>query len=404
LGVHLTGKHQVALAVFFCVGARVFAETPTEGDSEGKLATFGGQAVASASTGDPDFFDQSDYDNSALRVRRLDLDGSLRLGRRASLLAEVRGNQGDGVSVSALYIRFRPFLDRSLDFQLGRIPPSFGAFGRHGYGADNPLIGYPLGWQYLTSLRADAIPDTSDELLRWRASGWHLFYPIGAQTGAHGLPVATADRWSTGLQVHVGSEPVSLALALTTGTLSHPTVRETSGGKQVSGRLQFKPTIGLVMGLSASRGLFLDRSVTEVLPPGTSPGPYTQQALGFDAEYSRGYWLVRTEGIFSEWKLPAVAPPLLLDPLKATALSLEGRYKLRPGLYVALRLDRLSFSRITGTLFDGKPTPWDAPVSRVEAGAGYYIRRNLLVKGAYQYNWREGTRLGIMSGQILLWF
>ena len=44
----------------------------------------------------------------------------------------------------------------------GRIPPLFGAFGRRGYqGRDNPLIGYPLAYQYLTSLRPDAVPATA---------------------------------------------------------------------------------------------------------------------------------------------------------------------------------------------------------------------------------------------------
>ena len=49
-------------------------------------------------------------------------------------------------------------------------PPSFGAFGRRAYNADNPLIGYPLAYQYLTSLRADAIPATADDLLRMRGA------------------------------------------------------------------------------------------------------------------------------------------------------------------------------------------------------------------------------------------
>ena len=50
--------------------------------------------------------------------------------------------------------------------------------------------------------------------------------------------------------------------------------------------------------------------------------------------------------------------------------------------------------RITGTLFEGRPTTWDAPVSRVEAGAGYSFRRNFLLKIAVQRNWRTGVPPG----------
>ena len=52
------------------------------------------------------------------------------------------------------------------------MPPTFGAFARRTYATDNPLIGYPLAYQYLTSLRPDALPANADELLRMRGRGW----------------------------------------------------------------------------------------------------------------------------------------------------------------------------------------------------------------------------------------
>src|SRR5256886_9040457 len=52
------------------------------------------------------------------------------------------------------------------DIQAGRVPPTFGAFARRAYVSDNFLIGYPLAYQYLTSLRPDAVPANADELLR----------------------------------------------------------------------------------------------------------------------------------------------------------------------------------------------------------------------------------------------
>src|SRR5437660_527842 len=62
--------------------------------------------------------------------------------------------------------------DLAFDIQLGRVPPTFGAFPRRAYSTDNPFIGYPLAYQYLTSLRADALPANADELLQMRARGW----------------------------------------------------------------------------------------------------------------------------------------------------------------------------------------------------------------------------------------
>ena len=61
-------------------------------------------------------------------------------------------------SAYALYVRVRPWTRGAFDIQVGRIPPTFGAFPRRSYEAENPLIGYPLAYQYLTSLRAGRGP------------------------------------------------------------------------------------------------------------------------------------------------------------------------------------------------------------------------------------------------------
>ena len=92
-------------------------------------------------------------------------------------------------------MRVRPWRDRPIDIQAGRIPPTFGAFARRDYGAGNPLIGYPLAYQYLTAVRPDALPASTDDVLRMRARGWRPSYPIGSlddragHAAHHGVPL-----------------------------------------------------------------------------------------------------------------------------------------------------------------------------------------------------------------------
>ena len=62
----------------------------------------------------------------------------------------------------------------------------FGAFGRHAYGVDNPLIGQPFIYQYLTSLRSDSLPASADDLVYMKGMGWANNYPIGSETWDHG--------------------------------------------------------------------------------------------------------------------------------------------------------------------------------------------------------------------------
>jgi hypothetical protein len=50
---------------------------------------------------------------------------------------------------------------------------------------------------------------------------------------------------------------------------------------------------------------------------------------------------------------------------------------------------------------------WDAPVSRVETGAGYRLRRNVRIKVSWQENWRDGGRIrrdSLVGTQLVYWF
>jgi hypothetical protein len=385
------------LAAALLAAAGAGAETP--GPAPDRL-TLGGEVSLAIAPEDPTFFNYTDYDYTPLRLARLRLSGVFRLHDRLALLGEVRSDNLGTPHAHALYLRFRPWPKRPFDLQAGRIPPVFGAFPRRGYGADNFLIGHPLAYQYLTAIRSDALPATAADLVRMRGRGWAPEFPIGSNEDRAGLPLVSAVRWDTGVQARAGSDRLELLAAYTTGTLSSPRVRDDNGGRQMSARVASRPVVGLVLGASAARGAYLSREATEGLAIDTDS--FLQQAFGLDVEYSRDYWLVRAEGVWSGWELPSIGGPWVSGPLRARALSVEGRYKLWPGLYAAARVDHLGFNRMREM-----SVTWDAPVLRVEAGGGYHIRRNLLLKAVYQLNRRDGGQmrsLGVAAGQLLFWF
>jgi hypothetical protein len=113
---------------------------------------------------------------------------------------------------------------------------------------------------------------------------------------------------------------------------------------------------------------------------------------------------VRGEVIRSRWDLPVFGDLRLTDPIAGVSSLIEGRYKIAPGLYAAVRGDRLGFSQVRGTR---GITDWEAQTWRVETGVGYSLKRNILVKGAWQYNSRDGGRVrrdGLVAAQVLYWF
>ena len=370
------------------IGADVSFSTSTEKDS-------------ASDTAHSAWFNYTDYEHSTMRMARLGATVDVRIVDRVSFLGELRSENGDSPQAYAVFLRVRPFKNRPLDIQAGRIPPIFGAFSRRSYGDGNPLIGYPLAYQYLTSLRPDAVPTDGDELLRMRARGWRPSFRLGAQTVGTGMPLITAFRYDTGVEARVGPERLSLSMAVTNGTVSDPRTKDNNDGKQVAGRGEWRPIAGLILGASAARGRYLSDSVWASIAASGRPAiadRSTERAFGVDVEYSRDHWLARGEAIWNRWEVPTVA-----SRMNAASMFVEGSYKILPGLFAAARIDALRFDRITTAT---QSRTWDAPISRVETGIGYYVRRNLLAKTTYQYNRRDGglvRRRGLVAFQLRYW-
>jgi len=391
---------------FACPPARAQvlpSEPVTFGDGR---VTLGGDISATYGSEDPGFFNYTDYEHSALRTLRIDVSASVNAGDHVSVLAELRTENFDNFLPYALYVRYRPWSDRDVSVSVGRVPPTFGAYPRRSYGADNPLIGYPLGYQYLTTIRPDALPANADELLRKRGNGWLVRYSIGDPAFAPGVPLASAFRWDTGVQFHAGNDIVRGTMAVTTGTLANPLFTDDNDGRQFAGRVELRPMPGLIVGGSLSRGLFpTTDAVRAAIAKGARDGSFTQSAWGTDVEYSAGYLLMRFESIASRWRLPIVDPVAADLPVSSVSTSVEGRYKILPGLYVAARVDRLVFSDLAGTT---QTLPWDANVGRIEIGAGLSLQRNVLLKTSYQHNSRDGGTLphveNLGAVQVVYWF
>jgi len=371
---------------------------------DGRVAV-GGEVAATFGEADHSaYFNYTDYEHNALRMFRFTLAASWRPVTRLALVGEIRSEDLDNMRPYAAYVRVRPLASVPLDVQVGQIPPSFGAYGRRGYqGADTGLIGYPLAYQYLTSLRPDAIPATAADLLVMRARGWRTTYPIGSATPGPGVPLISAFRWDTGVQVHWETQAIDVTAGVTTGTLSDPQGSDNNDGKQVSGRVAVRPLTGLVLGASGARGAFLSKSVARLLPD--PDAPRDQSALGVDGEYSRGHWLVRGELVWSRWNIPFTDRPGHVEDLDALGTWIEGRYRITPRIVVSGRVDRLGFSRLEAS--PGFSPTWDAAMKRVEATAGYSLQRNLVLRVGVQHNERTAGRVRsrtYVTGQVAYWF
>lgn len=349
------------------------------------------------------FFNYTDYEHNALRLARIRLYGEWRLSPVVSFVGEVRTEDTDNIEASAAYVRVRPWAGHAIAIQAGRIPPVIGAFSRRAYGRDNPLIGMPLAYQYLTSLRPDALPATVDDLLRMRARGWRPDFPIGSTAIGPGMPLVSASRWSTGVEVRWQRDWFEAAGAWSLGPPGMPAAVDFTAGRQLSGRAAVVLPVGATIGVSAARGRWIDDGVLALVPADRRDRS-SQTTVGVDAEIGSGPWLVRAEWLRTLYAMPWAGPTAAPDP-SAWSAFVEARRRLTARWQVAVRVDRLTFSSLTGSA--GIATPWDAPIDRAEAAVAFRATRRLEVRGGWQHNWRDAGRVrerGFPAVQALFWF
>ena len=203
----------------------------------------------------------------------------------------------------ALYVRVRPWPDARFDIQAGRVPPTFGAFARRIYASDNLLIGYPLAYQYLTSLRPDALPANADELLRMRGRGWLSSFSrrqpdAGPRRAArervrlgHRRPGARRDRRGRcdGIGHHRHARQPAGSATTTAASRSPGACRVRP--RRRAGRRRLRRARLRSSRATAARGRGRRRPRRDS----------RRRAWGADVEYSRDHYLVRVEAIVSDW-------------------------------------------------------------------------------------------------------
>jgi hypothetical protein len=356
------------------------ASQPDELDEERReVYGIGGDFDWSLSNAGDSSLNLTPYLNDVTRLLRISLLFSFRPSERLGVYVNLTSENADRPFLYGAFVRLAPWGGEKLWLQAGRIPPPFGAFPERWYAAANPLIGYPLLYHHATSLRADNLPQDSADLLSQRGNGRSSrFSGGGVAFPSPGMPMVSLFRWDTGLVGFGRVGKLEYLAGVTNGTLASPRVVDQNDGKQILGRVRFRPHPSFNAGLSAASGAYLDRQLTPHLG-GRALEDFGQTTVGVDAEFARGHLLLYGEGGWSRWETPNVS-----EPLAAYTGFLEARYRLWPGLYLAGRLDRMSFSKIRSPL--GERAPWDYPLSRTEFGAGYSFEKRVVLKLTAQLN------------------
>lgn len=267
---------------------------------------------------------------------------------------------------------------------VGRFTSNFGRFAQRFLPMDNPLVGEPLLYTYRTNLPTSQVTASGDDLVAQRGLGNGRVQLAGYGDASEGLELVSSSWFYNGLKLSGHRKKLRYSLAVTNEPASGSNFFDANDNKAVTVHVAYKPMLALGIGLSASRGAYLDRGVFEApQATGLRLGDFPESSLGVDVDYALGRFVFFSECVYKNWDSPTIP-----GGLKAYGFFVEPRYKVLPGLYVALRAEHLQFDAIPVA---GGRAPSDFDVSRLELGAGYTLERDLRVKASYQWNYTGGA-------------
>ena len=183
------------------------------------------------------------YGENIMKLLRVSLLFNFRASDRVGLYVNITSENLDTPHLYGAFVRLAPLTENRLWIQAGKIPQPFGASPERWYPFANPLIGSPLMYSYVTTLRPDNIPAGPDDLLSQRGNGLApQFQGGGSSSRFPGVPMIEIFKWAAG-GVGFGSVGQFEWLAGTTsGTLSHPGGVDEGDGAQILGRARYLPS------------------------------------------------------------------------------------------------------------------------------------------------------------------
>jgi hypothetical protein len=293
------------------------------------------------------------------------------------------------------YLRYTVFKTARADLnvQAGKIPTPFGTFGARSYPDKSPLVGIPLMYHYFSSLRANQLPADNRDLLNHRGQGQadSLLTPFkggGSTQRISGLPMIYDAGWDFGVEIVGSLWRMEYLVGVTQGTVGAPRFKggDNNDGKQVVARVGFIPCTGLMIGVSYAQGPYLDAAVGDsIRARGAKVEDFRQKIVGMDAEYSIRRLKILGEFAVNRWETPNIrdGQGRRVD-LPSYSGYIEGKYTFYPGLYGAIRYDRLTFGEIDDGTGTGGRKAWDYGIRVWEVGAGYHLTDGVIGKAVWQ--------------------
>jgi hypothetical protein len=306
---------------------------------------------------------------------RLSLFLDAQLGPHVYLFVQSRADRGFDpgdedaqIRLDEYALRITPWDDGRLNLQFGKFATVIGNWVERHLSWQNPFITAPLPYENLTAISDSAAPANS-----------HAFVSSSVLSEDSNNPLIWGPSYATGLSVagrlgkfDYAGEVKNAALA------SRP---ESWNATQIgwdrpvfNGRVGFRPSEIWNIGVSASNGPYFRPDAVPTLPHGRSLDDYRQLVLGQDVRFAWHHLQLWAEFYEARFQVPRVGNA------DTFVYYIEGKYKLTPQLFAALRWNQQFFA----TVRDGEGRArWGEDISRIDTALGYRFTPHTQLKLQY---------------------
>jgi hypothetical protein len=291
---------------------------------------------------------------------RFDLFLDAKVTDNVFVLVNTRAFQDEVINFDYLALRIVNLADLGFNVQMGKFDMPFGNLADRRFTTKNFLYGLPLIYEYRTSLPDQVI--TRAEVLNGRGKG-------------AGMRLIDLGIYDIGAMLYGDVGRAHYAVAVANGTISSTYLRRLNSDSDFNKivRFAYTPMMGLTLGASAAMSAYLSDEGKSL--PRNQGSLHYQQLIGeLDVEFSRERFLFNGEAVYSKWTVPFENED---TDVWAFGYYAEAKYTWFPRFYTAARVSGLVFSRLQ---LEGSAPRWENNMLEIEAGVGYHLDRNTLVK------------------------
>ncbi|HEY6221184.1 MAG TPA: hypothetical protein VIX13_01485, partial [Candidatus Eisenbacteria bacterium] len=160
------------------------------------------------------------WGDNALDSYRLRLFVESAVSDRLDVFTEALYNEDIGVLPFAAYALFHPSPGRDMHVMAGLIPWPIGTWAPRANSNKNPLIGFPLQYQYHTTLSPFRLVPSADALLGDAGQGEEGVNYAPGNGGPRGMPIVYDQWWDFGAVLLGSARPLEYAAGFVNGAPS----------------------------------------------------------------------------------------------------------------------------------------------------------------------------------------